>query len=122
VLEVYLADLPNRRNRLAEALAEALEQGDASGLRLAAHSLKGVSASVGACAASQAAYVLEKLAQARIAAAAPDVFPAATSAVLSGAPPVAPSDAELRRALAELDEILAQTAAALGQARAEQLP
>ena len=136
VLEVYLADLPNRRNRLAEALAEALEQGDASGLRLAAHSLKGVSASVGACAASQAAYVLEKLAQARIAAAAslpvtspparlaaaPDVFPAATSAVLSGASPVAPSDAELRRALAELDEILAQTAAALGQARAEQLP
>lgn len=165
VLEVYLADLPARRRRLAEALAEAVERGDASALHLAAHSLKGVSASVGACAASQAAYVLELLAQARVAAsgplpAAPLAAPLAASsvrppvassdessiapAVASGAspaarpassvaaparqpgaslvaPPASPTDAELRRALAELDETLAQTEAALIQARAEQL-
>ncbi|MHC1753444.1 ATP-binding protein [Humidesulfovibrio sp.] len=132
VLEVYLAELPTRRTRLAQALAEAVEQGDASGLRLAAHSLKGVSASVGACAASQAAYVVEVLAQARIAAAGqlpavrPVAAPGATSVGQSGAssalPLIAPTDAELRRALAELDETLAQTEAALRQARAQQLP
>ncbi|MGE4265207.1 MAG: PAS domain S-box protein [Desulfovibrio sp.] len=96
VLDVYLAELPGRRRALAEALA----QGDMAALCLAAHSLKGVSASVGARAASQAAKGLEQLARA----AAEGDGPAAQ---------------ELGQALAALDALLEQTQAALLAARAQ---
>jgi len=96
VLDVYLAELPGRRRALAEALA----RGDMAALRLAAHSLKGVSASVGARAASQAAKGLEHLARA----AGEGDGPAAR---------------ELGQALAALDALLEQTRAALLQARAQ---
>jgi len=99
VLEVYLAELPDRRRTLAAALA----QGDMAALRMAAHSLKGVSASVGACAASQAAKNLEHLARA---------------AGEAGGP----AAQELERALAALDVLLEQTREALLQARAERFP
>jgi PAS domain S-box-containing protein len=96
VLDVYLAELPGRRRALAEALA----RGDMAALRLAAHSLKGVSASVGACAASRAAKGLEHLAR----------------AAEEGNGPGAQ---ELERGLAALDSLLERTQAALLQARAQ---
>jgi len=94
VLEIYLASLPDRRRALADSLA----RGDMAALRLAAHSLKGVSASVGAPAASQAAKVLEQMAR------------AAGEGNGQGAE-------ELERTLAALDELLEQTQAALLRAR-----
>ncbi len=55
VMDIFLAELPAKR----EALATALKQNDTSALRLAAHSLKSSCASVGAAPASRAAGNLE---------------------------------------------------------------
>ena len=96
VLEMFLADLPAKRG----AVAEALREGDMPALRLVAHSLKSTCGSVGAFAASQAARRVEDLADARVS---------------SGAAP----DDGLARAVAELDEVLEQSAQALGDACVE---
>jgi len=88
VLNVFLDDLPGKR----QALAQALGRGDLPALRLAAHSLKSTSASMGALAASEAAREVENLAEAGRTEALPD-------------------------AVAALDRVLERTAAALAQAR-----
>ncbi|MDO9083813.1 MAG: PAS domain S-box protein [Humidesulfovibrio sp.] len=59
VLDTYLADLPGKR----QTLQQALQQGDMTALRLAAHSLKSSSGSVGAGPASRAAANLEDAAK-----------------------------------------------------------
>jgi CheY-like chemotaxis protein len=55
VLDIFLADLPGKRLELAKAM----EQGDMTALRLAAHSFKSACGSVGAMPASRAAENLE---------------------------------------------------------------
>ena len=59
VLDAYLEDLPEKR----QAIAQALREGDDIALRLAAHSLKSSSSSVGAGPASRAAATLEDAAK-----------------------------------------------------------
>jgi len=67
VLDTYLAELPVKR----QAMRQALEQGDMTGLRLIAHSLKSSSGSVGASPASRAAGNLEDAAKDGLAALLP---------------------------------------------------
>ncbi|SNS10973.1 PAS domain S-box-containing protein [Humidesulfovibrio mexicanus] len=95
VVELYLAELPEKRAALSRAMAGS----DMAGLRLAAHSLKGTSASVGALAASQAAKRLEGLARALLEEAQEACAPQ-----------------ELALALAALDETLGRTAEAVERA------
>jgi PAS domain S-box-containing protein len=97
VLEMFLADLPTKRKTLANVLA----QDDLSTLRLTAHSLKSTCASVGALAASQIARRVEELANERL----------TEDAACQGS-------AILAEAVAELDDVLEQSACALREAGA----
>ncbi|OGR40249.1 MAG: hypothetical protein A2051_08880 [Desulfovibrionales bacterium GWA2_65_9] len=71
VMDIFLAELPAKRQTLTAALEQALKQNDPTALRLVAHSLKSSCASVGAGSASRAAGNLEDAAKDGLAALLP---------------------------------------------------